>query len=306
MAYPKSGFIWENALDHGKSVRIYGEASVPRNYGNKKWRDIYKAFMKGKHIPFKNLTTIDRVRGILAPAYPAYDSHNFPDIMRADAFMKELKEFEKMDGDKLPALMILALPNDHTAGTAQGYPTPRAFVADNDLALGRIVEAVSKSRFWKNTVIFVTEDDSQNGWDHISAYRTVGMVISPYSRTGRTISTNYNQTSMVRTIEQILGLPPMNIADATAKPMFDVFDDAPDLTPYKHLKNNIPLNEMNPLKSALAGKDLIYAMESERLVQKGIDSGEDVLLNKIIWNAVKNGEDYPEKYAGFDEDDDDD
>jgi YVTN family beta-propeller protein len=306
MAYPKSGFIWDNALDHGKSVRIYGEASVPRNYGNKKWRDIYKAFMKGKHIPFKNLTTIDRVRGILAPAYPAYDSHNFPDIMRADAFMKELKEFEKMDGDKLPALMILALPNDHTAGTAQGYPTPRAFVADNDLALGRIVEAVSKSRFWKNTVIFVTEDDSQNGWDHISAYRTVGMVISPYSRTGRTISTNYNQTSMVRTIEQILGLPPMNIADATAKPMFDVFDDAPDLTPYKHLKNNIPLNEMNPLKSALAGKDLIYAMESERLVQKGIDSGEDVLLNKIIWNAVKNGEDYPEKYAGFDEDDDDD
>ena len=306
MAYPKSGFIWDNALDHGKSVRIYGEASTPRNYGNKKWKDIYNAFMKGEHIPFKNLTTIDRVRGILSPTYPSYDSHNFPDIMRADAFLKEFKAFEKMKGDKLPDLMILALPNDHTAGTAPGYPTPRAFVADNDLALGRIVEAISKSRFWKNTVIFVTEDDSQNGWDHVSAYRTVGMVISPYSRTGKTISTNYNQTSVVRTIEQILGLPPMNIADATAKPMFDVFDDTPDQTPYKHLKNNIPLNETNPPKTALAGKELIYAMESERLVKKGIDSGEDALLNKIIWNAVKNGKEYPEKYAGFDEDDDDD
>jgi len=246
------------------------------------------------------------VRGILSQTYPAYDSHNFPDIMRADAFLKEFKEFEKTDGDKLPALMILALPNDHTAGTAPGYPTPRAFVADNDLALGRIVEEVSKSRFWKNTVIFVTEDDSQNGWDHVSAYRTVGMVISPYSKRGKTISTNYNQTSMIRTIEQILGLPPMNIADATAKTMTDVFTDTPDLKPYKHLKNNIPLDEMNPEKTALAGKELYYAMESERLVQKGIDTGEDMLLNRIIWGAVKKGERYPEKYAGKEEDDDDD
>ena len=306
MAYPKSGFIWDNVLDHGKKVRIYGEASVPREYGNKKWKDIYSAFKNGEQISFRNLTTIDRVRGILSPSYPAYDSHNFPDIMRAEAFIKEIKEYEKLEGDKLPDLLILALPNDHTAGTAPGYPTPRAFVADNDLALGQIVEAVSKSKFWKNTVIFVTEDDSQNGWDHVSAYRTVGMVISPYSKTGKRISTNYNQTSMIRTIEQILGLPPMNIADATADPMFDVFTDKPDFKPYKHLKNKVPLDEMNPPLTALTGKDRHYAMESERLVSKGIDTGEDVLMNRIVWHAVKKGEKYPEKYAGNEEDDDDD
>lgn len=103
--------------------------------------------------------------------------------MRADEFIKELRKFEAMEGDlRLPELMIMALPNDHTAGTRPGYPTPRAFVADNDLALGRIVEAVSKSRFWNNTVILVVEDDSQGGWDHVSAYRTAALVISPYSR----------------------------------------------------------------------------------------------------------------------------
>ena len=103
-----------------------------------------------------------------------------------------------MAGDKLPELMIVALPNDHTAGIRPGSPTPRAMVADNDFALGRIVEAFSKSRFWENTVIFVVEDDSQGGWDHVSAYRTVGLVISPYSRLRNTNHTFYTQPSMVQ------------------------------------------------------------------------------------------------------------
>ena len=306
MAYPKTGFIWDNALNNGKSVRIYGEASFPFDDGNSSWKDIYHAFLNGDTVKFTNRTTIDRVRGVLSPTYPAYDSHRYPDILRADAFIKELKAFEKMDGDKFPNLIVMALPNDHTAGTAPGYPTPRAMVADNDLALGRIVEAVSRSRFWKNTVIFVTEDDSQNGWDHVSAYRTVGMVISPWSKQGKTVSTKYNQTCLVRTIEQILGLPPMNIADATALPMFDAFTDKADFAVYKHVKNKIPLDEMNPVRTALAGKDLYYAMESARLVKKGIDTGEDGLMNRIIWSSLKNGREYPEKYAGKDEDDDDD
>src|SRR5207253_411451 len=126
------------------------------------------------------------------------------------AFIKELQDFEKLPGDQLPQLMILALPSDHTAGLRPGYPTPRAMVADNDLALGKIMEAITRSRFWDSTAVFVTEDDSQSGWDHVSGYRTVGFVMSPYSQTGRTVHTNYNQTSMVRTIEQILGIPPMN------------------------------------------------------------------------------------------------
>ena len=113
------------------------------------------------------------MRPVLAPDYPCYDGVRVADQIRADAFIKELNEFEKFRGDQLPQLMILALPANHTNGTREGYPTPRAMVADNDLALGRIMEALSKSRFWDSTVVFVTEDDSQGGWDHVSPYRTV-------------------------------------------------------------------------------------------------------------------------------------
>ncbi len=303
MAYPKTGFIWDNALDHGKRVRIYGEASVPSEYGNKNWSDIYHDYLAGKPIPFKNKTTIDRVRGILAPGYPAFKNLNFPDIMRADSFISELHRYEQMEGDNLPNLIVMALPNDHTAGTSPAHPTPRAMVANNDLALGRIIEALSKSRFWKNTVVFVTEDDSQAGWDHVSAYRTVGLVISPYSRLEKTVSTHYNQTSMIRTIEQILGLPPMNIEDATADLMSDVFTYTPDYRPYTAEKNRIPLDEMNPPQTALSGKDLYFANESARLVSLGIDAGEDDLMNRIIWHSFKKEAPYPEHLAGKDDDD---
>ena len=304
MAYPKTGFLWDNALDHGKKVVIYGEASVPVDYGNRSWEDIYRDYQAGKPVPFRNVTTLDRVRGILSPTYPAYDSHNFSDQMRADAFISDLQRYEKMEGDRFPDLIIMALPNDHTAGTSPVHPTPRAMVADNDLALGRIIEALSRSRFWKNTVVFVTEDDSQAGWDHVSAYRTVGMVISPYSRLHRTVSTSYNQTSMIRTIEQILGLPPMNMADATATPMFDAFSSKPDLTPYTHVAARIPLDEMNPPATALTGRDLYFAKESGRLAALGIDAGEDDLMNRIIWHACMKNRPYPETLAGHDDDDD--
>ncbi len=305
MAYPKTGFIWDNALDHGKSVRIYGEAAVPKWENGKIWPDIYNDFLAGKPFVFQNITTIDRIKPLLSPNYPGYDSHNVPDILRAKVFIDELNAYEKMDGDHLPELMIMALPNDHTAGTSEKHPTPRAMLADNDLALGRIVSAVSRSRFWKNTVIFVTEDDSQKGWDHVSAYRTIGMVISPYSKTGKVISTYYNQTSMIRTIEQILGLPPMNIEDATAKPMFDAFTTQADLRPYTVLKNRIPLDEMNPSPQVLRGRQKEFALESQELIKKGIDSGEDDLLNRIIWSSVMKDKEYPAQYAGKDEDPDD-
>jgi YVTN family beta-propeller protein len=305
MAYPKTGFIWDNALDHGKSVRIYGEACKPVWKNGEKWIDIYRNFLAGKTFHFKNVTTIDRVRGILSTTYPGYDSHNIPDQLRAKAFISELKTFEKMKGDKFPNLSIIALPDDHTAGTAPGHPTPRAMVADNDYALGQIVEAVSKSRFWKNTVIFVTEDDSQSGWDHVSAYRTVGMIISPYSKLGKVVSTAYNQTSLIRTIEQILGLPPMNIMDASAKPMRDAFSDKTDFSPYKALKNNIPLDEMNPQLSGLSGKQKRFAIASMKMAKMGIDAGDDDLLNRIIWSSVKKTEPYPAKFAGKEHNDND-
>ncbi len=304
MAYPKTGFLWDNALDHGKSVRIYGEACKPEWKSGEKWADIYKNFLTGKPFHFINITTIARVRSILSQTYPGYDSHNIPDILRAKAFIDELKAFEKMKKDEFPNLSIIALPDDHTAGTAPDHPTPRAMVADNDYALGQIVEAVSKSRFWKNTVIFVTEDDSQSGWDHVSAYRTVGMVISPYSKGGKVVSTDYNQTSMIRTIEQILGLPPMNIMDASAKPMRDFFTTKADYSPYRVLKNRIPLNEMNPKLQTLKGKQKRFALASLKIAQMGIDAGNDDLLNRIIWSSVKKSKPYPARFAGKDEDDD--
>jgi len=177
-------------------------------------------------------------------------------------------------------------------------------VADNDLALGQIVEAVSKSRFWENTVIFVTEDDSQNGWDHVSAYRTLGLVLSPYSRLQNTNHTYYAQPSIIRTIEQILGLPPMNIQDAIANPMFDCFSNEINLTPYEAVPNIIPLDEMNPQLSSLNGKALHYARKSLLPEFDGIDSGNDDLLNRILWFAAKGNTPYPAKFKGDEEEED--
>ncbi len=205
-----------------------------------------------------------------------------------------------MEGDSLPDLMVVALPNDHTAGARPGYPTPRAMVADNDLALGMIIEAITDSRFWQNTVVFVTEDDSQDGWDHVSAYRTVGLVISPYSRLDQPVHTAYNQPSMVRTIEQILGLPPMNIQDAIAVPMTACFDSTANLQPWQHSFNQIPLDEMNPGLESLRGKAKHYAKQSMQPQFDHIDSGNDDMLNRILWFSAKGNTPYPEDFAGDD------
>jgi len=296
LVYAPTGFIWDNATSHNKSVRIYGEASVPVLDNKLKWADIYKKYKNGEKVEFTNYSTIDPVSKILSQTYPSYGNHEFSDAMRADAFIKELNDFETMPGDQFPELIVMALPNDHTAGIRPGSPTPRAMVADNDFALGRIIEAFTKSRFWENTVIFVVEDDSQGGWDHVSAYRTVAMVISPYSRLKKTIHTYYTQPSMVRTIEQILGLPPMNIQDAIANPMADCFGSKPDITPYRALPNNIPIDEMNPQIISLKGHELYYAKKSMLPEFDGVDSGNDDLLNRILWFAAKGDAPYPSKF----------
>jgi len=287
LVYAPTGFIWGNAMNHGKSVRIYGEACVPEYDKSYTWTSIYEGFKKGETFKFKNNTTIKPVEKILSQNYPGYDNHLIPDVLRAKTFIDELNTYEKAEGDQWPELMVVALPNDHTGGTRPGIPTPRAMVANNDLALGQIIEAISKSRFWKNTVIFITEDDSQAGWDHVSAYRTVGTIISPYSKQKSAFHTNYNQTSMVRTIEQILGIPPMNIGDATAVPMFDCFSLIPDFTAFTSVPNEIPLDEMNKNLSDLKGTALHFAKKSLEPQFDHIDAGDDDLFNRIIWFAMK-------------------
>lgn len=302
LVYSPTGFIWDNALRHGKSVRIYGEACRPEFDKNLTWEPIYNSFIKGEKFQFKNQSTITTVHEILSPNYPGFDNHNIPDVLRASTFIEELNDYQKLDGDQWPELIIIALPNDHTGGMRPNLPTPRAMVADNDLALGQIIEAITKSKFWNNTAVFVTEDDSQSGWDHVSAYRTVGMVVSPYSRLNQTVHTNYNQISMIKTIEHILGLPPMNIQDATAMPMFDCFSKSKDLTQFTSVPNEIPLNEMNKTLSELKGTALRFARKSMEPQFDHIDAGDDALFNHIIWVAMKEKEPFPKKYEGKDDD----
>lgn len=218
-------------------------------------------------------------------------SMEIPDVFRAAQFIKELRQFE--EGGEFPNLVIICLPNDHASGTKEGYPTPAAHVADNDLAFGQIIEAISHSRFWRETVIFAIEDDPQDGWDHLSSYRTTAYVVSPYTRRGEVISTQYNQPGMLRTIELILGLPPMNQMDAAATPLFDCFTDQPDFTPYEAVANRIPLDQMNPPEEAIRNPRMRELAElSATLPLEKVDQCPEDLLNRIIWHAQK-GPDAP-------------
>jgi hypothetical protein len=293
MVYNKNGFLWNNALDHGKKVRVYGEACLTHYDKALKWSNIYDAYLSHKDQGFANTTTIARLRPIISPGYPDCDNLVFTDQLRAEIFINDWKQWEQEPGDNVPDLMLLSMPNDHTEGTRPDFPTPRAMVADNDLALGRIVDELSHSRFWDSTVIFVTEDDSQSGWDHVSPYRTTGLVLSPYSVLGKTIRTNYNQTSIVRTIEQILGIPPLNVIDATALPMFDCFSNKKASYKYTVLPNKIPLTQLNKPLAELKGKALTYAKLSVTKAFKEVDSGEDDLMNKILWFDAKGDTPYP-------------
>jgi YVTN family beta-propeller protein len=290
LVYSKTGFIWNQAMRFGKTVRIYGEACTTVYDEKLKWIDLYKRYQAGEQPNWYNSSTIEPIHGIISPTFPDCDNMVFSDQQRATEFLKEFEAYEK--NNNLPNLMILSLPNDHSAGTSPGWPTPDAMVADNDLALGRIMEKITHSKFWDSTVVFITQDDSQSGWDHISAYRTVGIVVSPYSKKGVT-ATHYNQTSMIRTIEQILGIPPMHVIDATASPMFDCFDSIQRPETFSFLPNNVPLDQMNKPLNALKGKERAYAIESLEELFNEVDGGKDDAMNKIIWFYKRGDEKFP-------------
>ena len=211
-------------------------------------------------------------------------------------FLDEFKEFERKG--TFPNLTYLYLPCDHTNGTNPGSPTPNAMVADNDLAVGQVVEAISKSRFWPKTCIFIVEDDPQNGFDHVDGHRTVALVVSPYTKRKFVDSTNYNQTGMVKTIELLLGLPPMNQLDLSATPMRGCFQEKPDLTPFGCLQNNIPLDQMNPPLKKLKGQALVWARKSLELSFEEEDQADEDTLNRILWHATLGEAPYPVEYVG--------
>ncbi len=291
MAYSPTGFIWDNVLKHGLTYRNYGEFVDARiDPKLKTFTEMYQDFKEGAgkvKICAKN--NLPQMEPYTCPTYIGFPN-TVSDQYRAAEFIKELKEFEK--NDKMPNFIILLLPNDHTSGTKPGLPTPKAAVADNDLALGKIVEAVSNSKFWRETCIFVTEDDPQAGLDHVDGHRTVGMVISPYTKRKEVVSTYYSQINMFRTMENILGIPPLNKFDLTAEVMADCFTDKADLTPYKAIPNNIPLDQINPGLLSLSGDALYWAKKSMEQELDELDQIEEDTFNRIIWHAVK-GYDVP-------------
>jgi hypothetical protein len=225
---------------------------------------------------------IDGVRDpILEPVtswdYRGFDL-NYPDVKRVKFFQKDLAEFEA--SGNMPQLVIMRLGNDHTSGTAAGKIAPLSSIADNDYALGLLVESVSKSKFWPETAIFVLEDDAQNGADHVDSHRSPAFVLSPYTRRGVVDSSLYNTTSMLRTIEMILGLRPMTQFDAASKPMTSVFQATPNPAPYAAAPPNIPLDTRNPQQSATAARSRRMNFEEE-------DQVDDDELNDVLWIAIK-------------------
>src|SRR5262249_21774349 len=197
---------------------------------------------------FKMEGRVPGLVGHMCPDYGLAQNGRRPrDTDNVEVFLREFHAFEK--NGNLPRFLIMSLGEDHTFGTTPGQYTPRACVANNDLALGRLVEAVSQSKYWPQTAIFVIEDDAQNGPDHVDAHRTVGLVISPYTKRYHVDSTQYATVSMIRTIELILGLPPLSQYDAAARPMFESFTDKPDLSGYRHQRARIDLNAKNTPKS---------------------------------------------------------
>jgi DNA-binding beta-propeller fold protein YncE len=258
IAFPAGGYLWDRARAAAVSYRSYGE------------------FVQNGATPqAPGVSRVSALRGHFDEWYRGFDLA-YPDAKRADRFIAELKRFEA-DGD-MPRLQILRLPNDHTHGTTHGWRSPTAYVADNDHALGRIVEAVSQSKFWAQTAIFVVEDDAQNGPDHVDAHRTVALVISPYTKHGAVDSTMYSTSSMLRTIELILGLQPMSQFDAAATPMFNAFQAKADLRPYKALPTNVDLDERNNPMAWGGRLKMDFSRE---------DAVDDLVLNEVIWRSVR-------------------
>jgi YVTN family beta-propeller protein len=312
LAYSPAGFLWDNALRQGLTLRNYGEFCQPRVRWSDPTRsgapDFTACFRAWRHHTGEVVFESEPVVPSLVPhSVNRYVGWNMsvPDQYRADVVLEDLARAE--ESGEFPRLTIICLPNDHTSGTAEGAPTPEACIADGDLALGRIVEGLSRSRFWPRMAILVIEDDPQAGWDHVSGYRTTAFVASPFARRGVTVSKQYNTTSILRTIEQILGLPPMNQFDASASPMFECFTDTPDLTPFVARPSNVPLDRMNPPEESHVDPVLREdALASAALDLSAMDLAPEDLLNRILWRAARGtGVPYPEWAItpGVDDDD---
>jgi hypothetical protein len=258
------------------------------------WKELWDDYQAGgDKFEITSATDNAALRPYLHPRYIGFPTI-VSDQWRADQYLADLRKFETEN--TMPELSILLLPNDHTTGTKSGYPTPRAAVADNDLALGRIVDALTHSKFWKETLILVIEDDSQLGMDHVDGHRTIAFCVSPYTRRGAVVSEVYNHTSLLRTMELVLGLPAMNRFDRTATAMTACFAKDADLRPFTHLKNQVPLDELNPSASALKGESRRLALACEKLDFRDLDRADPTTVARAVWAAQRPGEPFPLRF----------
>ena len=293
MGVASSGALWDAALKKKKTVRIYGEfcddGSNIITPKPKDWLEVWQARGTNK-FTYKSVPRVHNVKKLAHPTYlywPLLQS----DQVKADIFIEEYTKFSK--ANTVPNLMVLSLPSDHTEGLSAEYPKPKSMVADNDLALGRIVEAVSKSPQWKNTAIFVIEDDAQAGPDHVDGHRTVFACYSPYVKRGFVDSNFYTTVTMLSTIEKMLGLDPMNKFDANTPPMAACFTDTPNYSPYIHLPNRIKLDDMNAPRAALAPSEQKWYDLSASLDWSEMDAADFNTLNRVLWHNLHGDKPYP-------------
>jgi len=272
---PTGGYIWDYCQRANVSYRSYGEFVASREGKPGGGGDLGGDPGKSSKVNYTQETALE---GHFSPTFPSWDL-NIPDNVRIDSWLEEFRAYEK--SGSLPQFQMIRIGGDHTQGTRVGALTPRAYVAENDLAVGRLVEAVSNSeRYWKDTAIFIIEDDAQNGSDHVDAHRSIAFVASAYTKRGTVDSTMYTTSGMLRTMELILGLPPMSQYDAGATPMFNAFTAKVDLKPFKHRPARVDLTEKNAPR----------APGSERSAQMDFskeDAAPDVEFNEIIWKSVK-------------------
>jgi YVTN family beta-propeller protein len=285
IAFSSGGFLWDYALRAKKSVQVFGEFA-PSSPSKSKRAELFQRWRSGDQFEkdWNTTSPIPPLDRVLVRNFPAY-SLEIPDVVRARIFQRELKKWET--AGKMPNLVIMLLPSNHTRGTTPGTNTPKAMVADNDLALGQVVEGLTHSPFWKKMAIFVVEDDAQNGVDHVDGHRTVGMAISPYTRRGHIDSTFYAHTSIVKTIELILGLPTMSLFDLIANDMRASFHDTPDFAPYAAVVPPQSIEELNPAANVLNGEARTGALASARMRFDVPDAAPSEKLNRILWHNVR-------------------
>ena len=271
---PAMGYLWDAATRKHLSLRNYGEGAeqlprVPGESAEMRYAGKVRALLPALQ-PYTN------------PSYPPFDL-TVPDQLRADVWLAEFHEYER--AGHMPQLEILHLPRDHTAGERAGFCTPRACMADNDLALGRIVEALSHSQFWRSTAVIVLEDDAQAGPDHVDSHRSVMFVISPWAR-GGVVHRFVNTTDVLATMEELLGLDSFSQFDHFGRPLREIWRASPDLRPYDALRSAQATTELNVATGPGARASAHIDLSEE-------DRVDDALFNHILWRALKGNAPYP-------------